>query len=63
MLETRALNLKIGGRELVHALDLSLAPGECWALLGPNGAGKSSLILALAGLRPAQAGTITLDGA
>jgi len=63
MLRASALKLNVGGRELVRSLDLSLAPGECWALLGPNGAGKSSLILALAGLRAPQAGAITLDGA
>jgi iron complex transport system ATP-binding protein len=62
MLEAAALGLSAGGRELVRALDLTLAPGECWSVLGRNGSGKTSLILALAGLRSAQAGTIALDG-
>lgn len=62
MLEASGLNLTIGGRELVRALDLSLAPGQCWALLGRNGAGKTSLVLALAGLRAPQAGTVALGG-
>jgi len=62
MLKARGLDLRIAGRELVRALELSLAPGECWALLGRNGVGKTSLLLALAGLRPAQAGSVELDG-
>jgi len=62
MLETARLGISIGGRDLIGALDLSLAPGEFWALLGRNGAGKTSLLLALAGLRSPQAGTIALDG-
>jgi iron complex transport system ATP-binding protein len=62
MLKARGLHLSIAGRELVRALELCLAPGECWALLGRNGAGKTSLILALAGLRAAQGGTVELDG-
>ena len=63
MLEAKGLGLSAGGRELVRALDLSLAPGECWALLGRNGAGKTSLILALAGLRAPQSGAVALGGA
>lgn len=62
MLKAKGIDLRVPGRELVRALELSLAPGECWALLGRNGAGKTSLILALAGLRPAQGGTVELDG-
>jgi len=62
MLEAARLGLSAGGRELIRALDLSLAPGQCWALLGRNGSGKSSLILALAGLRAPQSGKVALDG-
>ena len=63
MLEAAGLGLSAGNRELVRSLDLSLAPGECWALLGRNGAGKTSLILALAGLRAPQSGRVALAGA
>ncbi|HET7199016.1 MAG TPA: ABC transporter ATP-binding protein [Burkholderiales bacterium] len=62
MLEATALGLSVGGRDLVRALDLALAPGQCWSLLGRNGAGKTSLILALAGLRTPQSGAIRLAG-
>jgi iron complex transport system ATP-binding protein len=63
MLAAAGLGLSAGGSELVRSLDLSLEPGQCWALLGRNGAGKTSLILALAGLRAPQSGSVTLDGA
>ncbi len=36
--------------------------GEVVALLGPNGSGKTTLLRAVAGLRPIDAGSITLDG-
>jgi len=62
MLEAVRLGLSAGGRELIGALDLSLAPGQFWSLLGRNGSGKTSLILALAGLRSPQGGTIALGG-
>jgi iron complex transport system ATP-binding protein len=62
MLAASAIGLSAGGRELVRGLDLSLAPGQCWGLLGRNGAGKTSLILALAGLRAPQSGSVALDG-
>jgi iron complex transport system ATP-binding protein len=62
MLQASGLTVSAGGNELVRALDLSLAPGQCWSLLGRNGAGKTSLILALAGLRAPQAGAVTLAG-
>jgi len=60
MLEATGLGLSAGGRELIGALDLALAPGQFWSLLGRNGSGKTSLILALAGLRPPQRATIAL---
>ena len=36
--------------------------GEVLTLLGPNGAGKTTLLLTLAGLLPAQDGTVAVDG-
>jgi len=62
MLQATGLELSAGGRELIGALDLALAPGQFWSLLGRNGSGKTSLILALAGLRSPRAGTIALGG-
>lgn len=46
---------------LDHA-DFELYPGEVLAVIGDNGAGKSSLIKALCGAAPADAGEVRLDG-
>lgn len=47
------------GRLRLGPLSFLLRRGEKVALLGPNGGGKSSLLLALAGLLPLQAGWVT----
>ena len=46
------LSVSLGGRTVLHYVDLEAHPGEVLALLGPNGAGKSTLLKALAGLLP-----------
>ena len=62
LLESRDLTLRAGGRSLCEGLRWRAAAGQCWGVLGPNGAGKSTLLRTLAGLRPADGGTVLLDG-
>ncbi len=50
------------GREVIHGVDLEIAPGRITALLGANGAGKSSLVLAVAGALPTESGSVAIDG-
>lgn len=57
-LDIEDLALRRGGRLLFSGLSLRLAAGQAAALVGRNGAGKTSLLRAIAGLAPAEAGTI-----
>lgn len=60
--EVRGLVCRLGGREIVHGVDLEVRHGEVLALVGPNGAGKSTLLGALTGDVPIAAGEVLLDG-
>jgi iron complex transport system ATP-binding protein len=62
ILAARGLTVTIAGIGVCRELDLSVAPGQCWAILGRNGAGKTTLLHTLAGLRAPAAGTISLEG-
>jgi len=48
---------------LLRDIDLTLRRGECLALQGPGGSGKTRLLMAIAGLIPADRGRIRIDGA
>jgi iron complex transport system ATP-binding protein len=62
LLEVRGLVVEAGLRKLLAGVSLSVHPGELVAVIGPNGAGKSTLLRAIAGLRPASQGEISLGG-
>ncbi|MCU1409469.1 MAG: putative ABC-type multidrug transport system, ATPase and permease component [Rhodoglobus sp.] len=50
------------GPEVLHGLDLELAPGERFAIVGPSGAGKSTIGRILAGIDAPTSGTATVGG-
>lgn len=50
------------GHDVLHGIDLALAPGERLAVVGPSGAGKSTLGRMLAGIHPPTGGTSTVGG-
>jgi branched-chain amino acid transport system ATP-binding protein len=58
VLHLDGLTVARGGRAVVRDVSLEIPQGEVTTLLGPNGAGKSSLVLAVAGVLPAQSGSI-----
>ncbi|MBX3579165.1 MAG: heme ABC exporter ATP-binding protein CcmA [Rhizobiaceae bacterium] len=51
-----------GGEPVFSAIGFALASGQGLTVTGANGAGKSTLLRVLAGLLPATAGTIRLEG-
>jgi ATPase subunit of ABC transporter with duplicated ATPase domains len=57
-LVAKGLSVSYGDRLLFSDLDLVVAPGDVIGLVGANGAGKSTLLHTLAGLRPADGGTV-----
>ncbi|WP_413452201.1 ABC transporter ATP-binding protein [Georgenia phoenicis] len=50
------------GEDVLHGIDLTLAPGERLAIVGPSGAGKSTFGRMLAGIHPPTGGRVTIDG-
>ena len=60
-LVAKGLEAAHGDRLLFSGLDLVVGPGDVVGLVGVNGAGKSTLLRMLAGLRAADAGTVTVS--
>jgi Fe-S cluster assembly ATP-binding protein len=64
LLEVRSLEGGIGGRTILHGIDLEVSGGEVHAIMGPNGSGKSTFVNLLIG-RPSyivSGGEVLLDG-
>jgi ABC-2 type transport system ATP-binding protein len=61
-LEIRGLTKQFGGNWAVDNLDLVVQQGEFHALLGPNGAGKTTTLRIVAGLTPADHGSVSILG-
>jgi branched-chain amino acid transport system ATP-binding protein len=62
VLELSSVRAGYGRIDVLHGVDLSLAPGEVYALLGPNGAGKSTTLAVASGQIVPSSGSMMLCG-
>ena len=62
MFDVRNLNVAYGQSQVLHGVDISVAPGEIVAVVGRNGMGKSTLMKSLIGVIPSRSGTIGVEG-
>lgn len=62
MIEVTSLTKRYGTFTAVRELSFRVAAGEVLGLVGPNGAGKTSTLRCLAGIIPANSGTVRIGG-
>jgi Fe-S cluster assembly ATP-binding protein len=64
MLNINNLQARIGEKEILRGLNLSIGAGEVHAIMGPNGSGKSTLASVLAGREDYEVtgGSVDFDG-
>ena len=63
MLAISDLHVAYGQSEVLHGLNVSVAPNEIVAIMGRNGMGKTTLMKSLMGILPAKSGSVSMDGA
>ena len=56
------LHVSYGQSEVLHGLNVSVAPNEIVAVMGRNGMGKTTLMKSLMGIVPARAGSVSMGG-
>ena len=57
-----SVSVELGGRRVLHDVDLDVGAGRILGLLGPNGSGKSTLLRTLFTGRRPHSGRVSIDG-
>jgi urea transport system ATP-binding protein len=60
MFEIQDLHVAYGQSEVLHGLNVSVAPSEIVAIMGRNGMGKTTLMKSLMGIVPTRSGSVRL---
>jgi urea transport system ATP-binding protein len=60
MLNVKSLSAAYGQSQVLHGLDLNVAPGEIVAIMGRNGMGKTTLMKTLMGILAEKGGDVTV---
>lgn len=55
-------SVRLGGNDILRAVNAEIAAGEFIGIFGPNGAGKSTLLRCILGLAPLSSGRISVFG-
>jgi ABC-2 type transport system ATP-binding protein len=63
VLEVRDVRKRFGDREALRGVSFAAGRGEMVAVIGPNGAGKTTLLSIVGGIRPPDAGAVSLPPA
>jgi thiamine transport system ATP-binding protein len=63
VLRVDGVRVVFGEKPALDGVELEVARGEVLTVLGPSGCGKTTLLRVVAGLQPADAGRVLLDGA
>ena len=58
----RGLRKSFGALETISGIDLEIDHGSFVSVIGPSGCGKSTLLRVVAGLEPATAGDVLVNG-
>ena len=62
ILEVKGLQTSYADVNVLAGVDFKVEQGETYAMVGESGSGKTTVIRAIAGLAPAQAGSVKFDG-